>query len=118
MICPEESVVDIWKEHKLNSFRERREYGADDLAFSMKTAVTNWAYNNIRTPVGISCQINVSYAYLQVRLFLGVVFCSDDKETNTYNWSLDQNLSTITFFEPQSGRIITIPEYYTYFWAC
>jgi hypothetical protein len=65
MVCPEEILVKIWKESKLDSRQERREYGVDDLAFAMKTAVADWAYTNIRTPVSdFSSDLHASYAYL------------------------------------------------------
>lgn len=87
----------------------------DDLAFAMKAAVADWAYTNIRTPVSdFSSDLHAPYTYSQVRLLFGVVFCTDDQKKHVYNWSLDQNLDTIAFFEPQSGRLATIPEYDTY----
>jgi len=100
MICPEETIIDIWKEYKLHSRQQRSEYGVDDLAISMKAAVADWAYNNIRAPV---------------RLLFGVIFCTDGEAQHTYNWSLDQSLSSVVFFKPQSGRITIIPEYANYF---
>jgi len=64
IICPEEMVVDIWHEYKLNLLRERKEYDADDLAFALKAAVTNWACNNIRTPVSIFRQIHMRLIHI------------------------------------------------------
>jgi hypothetical protein len=116
MICPEESIIDIWSEYKLHSRQRRSEYGFDDLAFSMKAAVADWAYNNIRAPVSSFHQMCMGLIHvLQVRLLFGAVFCTDGKTEHTYNWSLDQSLSGVVFFEPQSGRTTTIPEYADYF---
>jgi Agglutinin C-terminal len=116
MICPEETIIDIWKEYKLHSRQQRSEYGVDDLAISMKAAVADWAYNNIRAPVGTFCRIRMGLIrVLQVRLLFGVIFCTDGEAQHTYNWSLDQSLSSVVFFKPQSGRITIIPEYANYF---
>jgi len=116
MICPEETIIEIWNEYKLHSRQQRREYGVDDLAFSMKAAVADWAYNNIRAPVSTLRQMRMGLIHvLQVRLLFGVTFCADGETQHTYNWSLDQSLSSVAFFEPQSGRMTMIPEYANYF---
>jgi hypothetical protein len=65
MVCPEETIADIWREYKMDSRRQRREYGVDDLAFAMKAAVVDWAYTNIRTPVSdFSSDLHALYTYL------------------------------------------------------
>jgi hypothetical protein len=65
MLCPEETIARIWKEYKLDSCRQRKEYGVDDLAFAFKAAVADWAYSNIRSPVSdFSTNLYASYAYL------------------------------------------------------
>jgi hypothetical protein len=116
MICPEETIIDIWNEYKLHSRQQRSEYGVDDLAISMKAAVADWAYNNIRAPVSTFCRIRMGLIrVLQVRLLFGVIFCTDGETQHTYNWSLDQSLSSIVFFKPQSSRMTIIPKCANYF---
>jgi hypothetical protein len=65
MVCHQENFVNIWREHNLGSRRQSRGYGVDDLAFSMKAAVADWAYKNTRTPVSdVSSDLQAFHVHL------------------------------------------------------
>ncbi|KIM22138.1 carbohydrate-binding module family 13 protein [Serendipita vermifera MAFF 305830] len=106
VIVPPGAVDAVWKSQGLAPGKWRAEsFDCDDFTFQMKGAICRWAYDNLRAPVG--------------HLF-GVMFgfyINDKNEhiVHAYNWTLNQDMTAITYFEPQDGQVSTTSEYTAYF---
>ncbi|KIM25353.1 carbohydrate-binding module family 13 protein [Serendipita vermifera MAFF 305830] len=102
IICPQEVIDTVWRNQGLQNRESRPElYDSDYFAFQMKGAMCDWVQDNLRAPVG---------------LLFGVMFGENNNgEKHAYNWSLNQDLTAVTFFEPQNGLVSTTSDYVAYF---